>query len=78
MDPNSYDGFHLNALAACAQFATAIAAWGDVVRVAAVDCAERENVVIVVILKGRSHEMDLAFFDMHGQFKALIGDMVRF
>ncbi len=68
MVPNSHDGFHLNSLAACAQFASAIAAWSDVVRVAAVDCAERENVVIVVILKGLSHEMDLAFDDMHGQF----------
>ncbi len=48
MVPKSHDAFHLNSLAACAQFASAIAAWGDVVRVAAVDCAERENVVIII------------------------------
>jgi hypothetical protein len=48
MVSNSHDAFYLNALAACGQFASAIAAWGDVVRVAAVDCAERENVVIII------------------------------
>jgi hypothetical protein len=63
MVPNSHDAFHFNSLAACAQFASAIAAWGDVVRVAAVDCAERENVVIVVILiKGTVSRDGFGFF----------------
>jgi hypothetical protein len=61
MVPKSHDAFHLNTLVACTQFASAIAAWGGAVRVAAVDCAERENVVIFVILKGLSREIDLAF-----------------
>jgi hypothetical protein len=62
MVPKSHDAFHLNSLAACAQFATAIAAWGDVVRVAAVDCAERENVVIFVNLKGTVSRDGFGFF----------------